>query len=353
MQAVVTLAGAGHEPIEQTLSVAARDVATASVPVAGFSGGPLRASVHTDDDGFDADDVAWAFLPLTKVARVALVTTGNAALEQALRLDGRIALTVLAPKQFAARAGFDAYVFDRYAPPVPPAAPALLFRPPAVPWLPAVRAVREAPSVDAWLADHPVLDNVSLRDADIRRSATFAADAPGTLVLARDAGGAALVVAATTMPRWIATGFALEDTNFAAQASFPMFVANASAWLLDEPPALARAPGTVSVPLDRARILTPEGTPTDTRFVPGATLFRADTPGVYAAEGAGGRLRVLVNRLDPAVTDINATRLAAPPPETADAPAFLARREPWMVLLLVAIALMLAEWWTYHRRITV
>jgi hypothetical protein len=321
--------------------------------MSGFTGGPLRASVQTGDDGFDADDVAWAFLPLTKVARVALVTDGNRALEQALRLDPRIALSVLAPKQYAARAGFDAYVFDRFAPPVAPAAPALLFRPPGVPWLPAIRTVRESPALESWLEDHAVLDNVSLRDADIRRAETFAIDSGATTALAREAGGGALMVASTSAPRWIASGFAIADSNFASQASFPMFMANSLAWLLDETPAVARGLGTVAAPVERARVLTPEGNPTDTRFVPGATLFRAETPGVYTAEGAAGRSRVLVNLLDPAITDVNATRLAPAQPAGLSTSRAVAGPEPWVALLLAALALMLVEWWTYHRRLTV
>ena len=30
-----------------------------------------------------------------------------------------------------------------------------------------------------------------------------------------------------------------------------------------------------------------------------------------------------------------------------------ARREPWAALALAALALLLLEWWTYHRRLTV
>jgi hypothetical protein len=353
VRATVSIAGAGRAALARTLDIPARDVATLTLPVSGFAGGPLRASVRSDNDGFDADDSAWAFLPLSRVARVALVTGGNRALEQALRLDPRIALSVLGPKQYATRAGFEAYVFDRFAPPVAPAAPALLFRPAGVAWLPAAGAARESPSVESWLEDHPVLDGVALRDIDIRRAATFAAGGDGAAVLARDAGGGALLIASTRAPRWIASGFAIEDSNFAGQASFPMFVANALGWLLDEPPAVARGLGTVSVPVERARVLSAEGVAMDTRFVPGATLFRAGTPGVYTVEGLAGRSRVLVNVLDPEVTDVNATRLAASESTAPPAARGLAAPEPWIALLFAAVLLMLAEWWTYHRRLSV
>lgn len=349
----VTIAGAAKASIERSTDVKPGETATVSVTLPDFAGGPVRASVRSDGDSFAEDDEAYAFLPVAKVAKVALVTPGNRALEQALRLDPRVVLTVLAPRQYATRAGFDAYVFDRFAPPVPPAAPALLIRPPKQAWLPPNGATRAAPIVESWLDGHPVLDNVSLRDVQIERAETFDANGTSVIGLARDAGGAALIVASAAPPRWIASGFAIEDSNFAGLASFPMFVVNALAWLLDDPPAIARPLGRVSVPIAQARVVGPGGYAKDTRFVPEATLFDADVPGVYAAEGDGGRLRVVANVLDAAVTGVNASRL---PPQRASTTTGVAPSnapEPWIVLLLVAILLMLGEWWTYHRRITV
>jgi len=348
----IAIAGAGRAPVERTLDVKAHDTRALTVTLPDFVGGPVRASVRADGDAFALDDEAYAFLPVTKVAKVALVTPGNRALEQALRLDPRVVLTILSPQQYATRAGFDAYVFDRFAPPAAPAAPALLIRPPHQSWLPAIGATRAAPLVESWLDGHPVLDNVSLRDVQIERSVTFRTDAMPVIALARDAGGAAMIVASAAQPRWIASGFAIEDSNFAAQASFPMFVVNALAWLLDEPPAMVRPLGLASVPIARARVVGPSGYQKDTRFVPDATLFDADVPGVYAAEGETGRLRIVANVLDPAVTAVNASRLAPRRSAATDARAPANAPEPWFVLLLVAILLMMFEWWTYHRRLT-
>jgi hypothetical protein len=349
----VTIAGSAKAPIERSVDVKPGQTATASVALPDFAGGPVRASIRSDGDSFAADDEAYAFLPVVKVAKVALVTPGNRALEQALRLDPRVALTVLTPRQYATRAGFDAYVFDRFAPPAPPAAPALLVRPPKQAWLPAMGATRAPPMVESWLDGHPALDNVSLRDVQIERAETFETNGTSVVGLARDAAGAALIVAYAAPPRWIATGFAIDDSNFAGQASFPMFVVNALAWVLDDPPAIARSLGLVSVPIAQARVMGPGGYPKDTRFVPEATLFDADVPGVYAAEGESGRLRVVANVMDAALTAVNASRL---PPQRASATMVVASSnspEPWTVLLLVAILLMLGEWWTYHRRVTV
>lgn len=351
VDAKVVVSGPGQAPIERRLSVAARGFGTLIVPATDFTGGPLRAKVEAAGDALAADDTAYAFMPVNKRVRVALVTTGNAPLEQALRLDPRVVLSVIAPRQYANRTGVDVYVFDRFAPSAAPAAPALLIRPDAASWLPAIGASIDAQGIDAWLADHPMLDDIALRDIQIERALSFRPVPGKSLALARTIGGAVLVAASETLPRWVAVGFAIGDTNFAYQASFPMFLANTIAWLSGEPPAIAKSLGTVAVPIERARVAGIDGSRIDTRFVPGATLFNAERAGFFTAEGEAGRIRVLANVVDPVVTDVNASSLAASATTVGRAPGSMAW-EPWVVLLLVALAFMSVEWLTYHRRVT-
>jgi hypothetical protein len=61
-----------------------------------------------------------------------------------------------------------------------------------------------------------------------------------------------------------------------------------------------------------------------------------------------------VNVTDAAVTAVNASRLAgesAPPALPASAGHWAT--SPWLALLLLAAALLVIEWWTYNRRMTV
>ena len=352
IDAKVVVSGPGRAPIERRLSVAARGFGTLIVPATDFTGGALRARVEAAGDALAADDTAYAFMPINKRVRVALVTTGNTPLEQALRLDPRVVLSVIAPRQYAGRTGVDLYVFDRFTPPTAPAAPALLVRPDAASWLPAFGASAGAQGIDAWLADHPMLDDIALRDIQIERAISFRPEAGKSLALARTANGAVLMAASETLPRWVAVGFAIGDTNFAYQASFPMFLANAIAWLSGEPPAIVKSLGTVAVPIEHARVAGLDGGRIDTRFVPGATLFNAGRAGFFTAEGEAGRIRVLANVADPAVTDVNASSLAAAGTATAARAPVSVAWEPWVVLLLAALAFMCVEWLAYHRRLT-
>lgn len=352
----VRVSGAGHDPVARTVNVPARGFASVTLPVSDFSGGALRATLDATADALLADDEAFGFLPFNRVLSVALVTTGNDPLRRVLELDPRVRLTVIPPGQYGRRTGFDAYVFDRFAPPSAPAVPSLTFAPPAAAWWPKAGAPREATKVSDWRSDAAVLENVSLADVVIERARPFAMPADAEGVLARTAEGAAIVVADDAAPRRVAVGFAIQDSNFAAQASFPVFVSNAIAWLASESLPVTRSVGPVNLPLAEAKVRGLEGGPVDTRFVPGATLFTAKAPDFFTAESGGRRVRVLVNVLDPAVTDVNASRL---PPTTDRASTDAAsstpapRTAPWLVLLAVAAALMVAEWWTYHRRVTI
>jgi hypothetical protein len=153
----------------------------------------------------------------------------------------------------------------------------------------------------------------------------------------------------------VATGFAVEDTNFAAQASFPVFLANSMQWLTEENPVRAEGVGLVRAPLAGARASGMSAGSVATRPVPGATLLSVPAPDFVTLEAPGERLRMLVNVLDPAVTDINASDLSPGPDSaaraaTAQTPAAV---PAWWWVALAALLLLLAEWFAFHRRWTV
>jgi hypothetical protein len=249
-------------------------------------------------------------------------------------------------------------VFDRYVPPQPPAAPALLIAPRAASWLPR----RNAEVVDTWVArwdaSHPLLANVSLHDVLVDRisipaSEAAAAATPALHAVARGPRGEPLMLASSAGRRLALLGFALEESNFAGQASFPAFLANAVDWLTREPGALSSGLGQVRLPLQQARVLDLDGREVATRRVPGATLFEANAPGLYTAFDSEQRIRVAVNVFDQHVTRINEARFdRATAPATAASAAVRTGIDPWVALLVAAVLLLALEWWTYHRRVT-
>lgn len=355
VRVTVRIDGPGHSPVTREVAVPARGFGSVSVPVSEFAGGALRATVTAEGDALELDDSAYAFLPFNRQLRVALVTSGNAPLERALKLDPRVRLTTIAPGRYATAGAFDLYVFDRFVPSVPPLAPALLFHPEGAPWLPASAGERSATAVTAWREGHPVLENVSLADVEIERSRTFRVkdDDASTIALARAADGSVLVAASESAPRWVATGFAVGESSLASQVSFPVLLGNAMGWLTAEIAPQSQAVGPVRVPVPDAKVAAMNAGRLDVRHVPGATLFTVREPDFVTVDAKGARLRVLANVLDPAVTDVNASALPpAPPVSPVRGGEASGSGQAWRWLLGVAAVLLLIEWMAYHRRVT-
>jgi len=287
--------------------------------------------------------------------RVGLVSNGNAYLEKSLRAQPRVQLTVSTPQRFSERRDIDVWVFDRFAPATQPGAPALLFRPTAVSWLPAPGREIADVTVADWDGEHPLLENLSLRDLVIERAvATRPASGARDSVLVSARGNVPLLVAHDGSARRVSLTFGLEDSNFALYAGFPLFLGNVLDWLAGEHGAFATGLGVVEVPVANARVVAPDGTELPVQAIPGRTLVEVTEPGIYTAVSASQRLRVAANVLDRRVTDVNRSPLAALQPAAIEPPRSTRfPLEPWMALLLAAALLLLFEWWSWNRRATV
>ena len=348
-QVALRVAGAGRPSLARVLDIPGGAASSEIFDVSAFDGGPLRASISAQYDALAADDVAYAYLPANRTTRVGLVAAGDSTLARSLRLLPGVHVSIV-PRQ-RVRGDVDAWVFDGYAPERAPAAPALMFRPPPAPWLPASEGELSATAVSAWAASHPVTDGVSLRDVLVERALALRVPVDAQ-VLASNADGQALILASASGPRWVEVAFALRDSNLALQPGFPVLLSNALDWMTGEAPALQSAPGLIRMPVAEADVLDPGGRQVSTRRLPGATLVEAEEPGVYTATAGDRRERVAVSVADAAVTAVNASRLARDAATTAwqtPRPAF----EPWPGILLAAALLLILEWWAYNRRLTV
>ncbi|HVY07984.1 MAG TPA: BatA domain-containing protein [Burkholderiales bacterium] len=354
----LTITGLGGKHVTRLVKVARSGTRGETVDVSGFDDGLLRASIAVAGDGFALDDVAYALLPARRPIRVALVTRGNAFLENALIAVPRVKLSKVAPERNLDDANYDVVVFDRAAPKARPRVPALLFRPNPVAWLPPQRKETAKVGAKTWDGAHPLLDRVSMRDLNVDRAAEFdLRDRAGKResVIASAPDGQALIVASDEGPHWIAFSFALDESNFGLHAAFPMFLDNAINWMSGEPPAIARGMGAIRVSVGGARVLGPDGAEVAVRSIGGASLFDAPAPGLYTAISARERVRVIANLLDRRVTDVNASRLAAFKPGTV-MPDDPGKSVPfdWIAASLLAGALLLLfEWWSWNRRLTV
>jgi hypothetical protein len=342
----IMLSGTGGQRINKTVRLETEQVHKDVFDLSQFSGGGIRAMIQARDDALPLDDVAFAYLPVKRKTRTLLVTRGNHFLETLLKLDNYVELAVTDPANYRESANVDAYIFDRFAPASAPARPALVLGAPSAPWLRPTAGVVEKPEIVTWSERHPVMQYVSLHDVSIERASRID---PGNLTVIAASKQTPLIVA-SEKPKWVMLTFDLDSSDFAFHVGFPVFIENVLAWFSREQLALKRGPGTVDVPLANAQIRTIDGKIVPSEQQLGNTVFQTREPGLYAATQGDQRLHVAVNLSNPTFSDVN--RSAFKTDRTAATQRYWLRRELWFYMLIAAVVLIAAEWFTYHRRIT-
>jgi hypothetical protein len=196
------------------------------------------------------------------------------------------------------------------------------------------------------------MDHVALDDVVVERAARVSSER-ATVVAGSEEEP--LILASDTPVRIALLTFALEDSNFPFQSSFPVFLSNAVNWLAGTE-VMASTLSTVAVPVASAVVRNHEGQDVPTRQSRGRTSFSPDEPGLYTVTGAEGELVVSANLLNPRITAVNDSALAGSEPgkrPSAEGEPSGGGSELWIGLVIGALALLLFEWWTYHRRLTV
>jgi hypothetical protein len=277
-----------------------------------------------------------------------LVTRGNRLLETVLKVDKLIDLSITDPGSYTGAGDYDAFVFDRFAPATPPTRPALIVGAQNVPWLRRTTGSAAKPAFESWDEDHPVMQYVSLHDVSV--DSAMKIDTANLTVLASSQDGAVPLIVASEQPRWIMLTFDLQSSDLPYHTAFPIFIDNAMAWFNRERLALRRSPGVVEIPIAGAQVRTVDGQALPSRANLDGTLFEAPEPGLYVASQGDLRQYIAVNFANRQYSDINDSHVKEGKVGQAEMP-FLSR-ELWFYMLGAAMLLMAAEWFTYHRRIT-
>jgi hypothetical protein len=335
--------------IVHDVELGAQESADLTFDVSAYAGGVLGAAVSTAGDGFPSDDIAFAFVPPHRATRVLLVSPGNAALHDALRSLPGVIVTVSTPDSYDPGRAADVYVFDRFAPEQPPAAPALLVRPSQAPWMTGSSRPQPA-AITAWNEAHPALRGSRWDTVQVKRASP--ADPGEGLALVMSSAGP-LVSVVEGGHRRLRVSFALHDSNLALQPWFPVFLGSAIAWLSEGASVVSRALGPIEIPALDARVRDGSGTALETTTTDAGTRFEAVRPDVYTAQADGRQFKVVANVLDPRLADVNASRFTSPAQRAApQAYQWATRLDAGRLLLLVALALLAIEWLAYTRRLT-
>ncbi|WP_428268351.1 VWA domain-containing protein [Haliangium sp.] len=333
-------------------------------------------------DRFPLDDRAFALLPARKKQTVLLVSEDNLYLEGAMLVYDNIQVDKLTPAEYdrQVKTGlgeYDAVVFDEHTPAeLPPPPTHLLYFGPRGEHSPfPIRRVVPTPRVTETNDTHPVMRWVIMNDVNYDEAAVFAVGgAPGggsdEVVLARYVRDPIAAAKRDGARKIAAFGFALDGTDLTLRVAFPLLLVNALDWFAGDDADLITTYQTgrrFRVPLDglygvsEVEVTLPGGRTTRAPVSDGYASFYGHTIGVHrlvAREGGQvvAGIELAANLANPGESNIAPRRelrmggsvLAAP-----EGFRITARRSLWLYLALVVLGLLLVEWITYHRRITV
>ena len=350
----------------------------------------LRASLRPvagpgGSDAFPLDDTAFALLPARKKQKVLMVTQDNLFLEGALLVYENVDPLKVSPAEYEAKPsladGMDVVIFDDVTPEVvPPPPTSLLYFHPTGPHSPIALAPGEVdkPHITEIDEGHPVMRWVTMSDVYVDKSNAFLPDAKkGEQTIAYSVRDSIVAAKRDGRRKIVAFGFSLpagnrdSATDLPMRVAFPMLLVNALDWFAGDQADLLTTYPTGQrerVPLDgvvgatEADVTGPDGTKTKTPVLDGLATFYGSRVGYYdlEAKAQDGRtvasLSLAANLASPTESDIapsSSLTLGGKKLEEPEAFAITRSQKLWIYLVLLALALIVTEWVTYHRRITV
>lgn len=337
------------------VDLAAGEAVRQMVPL-GAGGDPrVRARISARNNALAVDDEAVAWVARAETLAVTVVSAEPGFLKVLFdRIPGMQA-TYVAPGAYdRPRQGAEhVLLFDHWVPPTAPSKPALYISPmmgEGTEWL----GTRRDENDPTWATAerHAVLRGVDPATVTLERARAVESEA--FTPIARSATGVPLVsVSESAEHRAVMLGFGLleAESNVALQPAFPVLIVNAIEWLARPTLAGQLRPGVVPIDAALTRVMSTSGDDLEIATFGDARLVRFPGPGLYLAEGGGMRTTFAVNVGDPQVSNLQRTSLS----EQVQAQGAAARAErpwwPWIVGF--AFMLVLVEWWTWQRRITV
>ena len=314
----------------------------------------------TAKDDLAVDNQASMVSLLPQPVRVMLVTPGNRFLEKALRAVASVELAVVNdirdPKPPA-----DIVVLDDVTPSVWPNVNVLAFRAAPTNWFDA-RIPVEGPTIVGLKTTHPLVrfvtfDNVLIGEALEVKPPSW------SVAIAETAQRALIVAGEVDRRRVVWVGFQVVRSTWPQRISFPIFIANAVDWL--NPAAVNAAQLAVqsgdsfrfALPPGQtnAQVTLPDGARRPLTLDPQAreiVFGETQRQGTYQLEVGTNRMKFCVNLLDGAESN-NEPHAELEFGKFGKVAASTTRRanlEIWRWIAAAALAVLLFEWWFYHKR---
>jgi hypothetical protein len=329
-------------------------------------------------DDLPADDHAYALLPERRRAKVLVVSTGNTYLEAALLLDEYLDVTSATPLDYATKwaqktSTFDTIIFDAATPAEMPRTNALYIDPrgPGSPFKVEKQLVE--PGFDKIDRKHPIVRFTALDQVNIARGESLKAEPGDKVIGASDGGGPILVAGNRGGHKMVALGFDIRESDLPLRVAWPVLLLNTINYFSDEDASYISSFRTgdvwripVGQAATQATLTLPGGASQPVPVHEGRAVFLGQRSGFYelalakahgaTAAQAGTDVHFAANLLDDTESTIAPQdKLTVDGKDAGAVSAFHVgvRREIWIYLLFIAIAITALEWITYHRRITV
>lgn len=311
-------------------------------------------------DDLAADNQASIVSLLPQPIKVLLVSRGNRFLEKALRAANNVNLA-LARDSLDGAENYDIVVLDDLTPAVWPKPNLLAVHVATTNWFDGGWRNIQGPAAVDWKNTHPLLRYINLDNVQIGE--TLAVKTPSWAVALVEAPQTPLVLAGELAHQkivWI--GFDTLQSTWPLRISFPMFMANAVEWLN---PAAAKSgqllvragePFRYSLPQPAAtaEVTLPDGSKKTIAPVDGREIVFGGTAreGTYRVRAGSNEVAFCVNLLDAAESNTKPREeLQFGKFNTVGAVEIKqASKEIWRWIAAAALAVLMFEWWYYHRR---
>jgi hypothetical protein len=317
-------------------------------------------------DALTLDDSAFAVNNPAGSRRVLLVSPGNVFLEQLLAaIPDLQAFRVVPQKDGTLQMPtdeFDLYVFDGLVPDDLPFEPTLLINPPQNPVLRVDGVFSD--TANARVIDSPVTRNVNWSNVHVRE-AKYIDPPPWAKTLVESDGGPLVLIGDTGVRRVGAITFDLHDSDLPLQVTFPILLVNLIDYLapgrsFNAPDGVSPGESVIIRPdpsVDTVAIASPSNQIYTVRPGGGNVVFK-DTQelGAYGVTLISGDQQAIdyfaVNLFDLAESDIRpaeAIRIGQSQITSAHSDE-TGWQEWWPWLAVLALLILLIEWWVYHGR---
>ena len=323
----------------------------------------VRLTSRDARDVFPLDDRAFAMLPSIQKVRVLAVSDGNLFLEGPLLLNPNLEVERLETAEYTPErsAGFDVTIFDSVAPKLPSEGNFVFFDPPAEgsPWK--HRGETDDPIITAVKDSHPLMRWITLKDLNIGAASSWRTGRWDTTV-ASSFGKPLIVTRKHDGLHLVGVAFDIRNSDMPLRVAFPVFMINVVDYFtLDDesyvPNYTTGDTWAVDVPKDaeQATVTTPAGEQTQVPVYNGRAVFHGDQTGFYTVATAEQTKTIAANlsnlsesRIAPGDLQIDGAKVE----QDADNLIF-ERNELWIWAILALVLLLLIEWATYNRRMTV